>query len=98
MLSVEEFDRLQKLSCLSLSPEETDKFSGQLSSIVRFLSTLAKLSIDDDVKQGLLPWQLDHTLSTSNALLNYPDTDFLFHNVKHEKLNRSIVIKSVVED
>lgn len=97
MLSSEEFARLQKLSCLSLSSEETQKLSSQLSSIVWFLWALNDIKIDDDVKKQILAPDRDHGLSIQDKVSDYSDTDALFDNVKHEKLNRSIVIKSVVE-
>lgn len=98
MLTSEEFARLQKLSCLSLSPEETKKLSSQLSSIVWFLWALNDIKIDNDVKQQSLAPDRDHSLAIQAEVSTYQSTDELFENSKHEKLNRSIVIKSVVED
>ncbi|MEI6426352.1 MAG: hypothetical protein WCO66_03295 [Candidatus Absconditabacteria bacterium] len=97
MLSSQEFARLQNLSCLSLSPQETAKLGGQLSSIVGFLGTLANLHVDQDIlEQGLAPaW--DHGLSPVSGVVDYEATDALFINTQHEIINRSIVIKSVVE-
>lgn len=98
MLSSQEFARLQKLSCLSLSPEETLKLWGQLSSIVGFLWTLANLHIDQDVLDQKISPAWDHGLALVESSVNYQDTDALFANTQHEIINRSIVIKSVVED
>jgi hypothetical protein len=54
--------------------------------------------VDADISsQGIAPdW--DHSLIVSSDVVDYPDTDVLFTNVQHEMLNRSIVIKSVVEE
>ena len=98
MLSPEEFARLQKLSCLSLSPEETQKLSSQISSIVGFLGALSNIAIDNDVQQQALAPDWDHGLAITAEMVHYDTPDALFDNVQHEKLNRSIVIKSVVEE
>ena len=98
MLSSDEFARLQKLSCLSLSPEETQKLSWQLSSIVWFLGALSDLHVDSDISAQCIAPDWDHSLIVSSELVDYPDTDALFANVQHEMINRSIVIKSVVEE
>jgi len=98
MLSSQEFARLQKLSCLSLSSQETEKLSWQLSSIVGFLWALANLHVDQDVLEQSLAPAWDHSLALTPDVVNYLDTDALFVNTKHEIINRSIVIKSVVED
>jgi|GEM_PF-5093362 len=98
MLSPEEFARLQKLSCLSLSSEETQKLGGQLSSIVGFLGALSNLNIDEDTRQQVLSPDWDHGLMPVSDVVNYDDTDALFTNTQHEMINRSIVIKSVVEE
>ena len=97
MLSSEEFVRLQKLSCLSLSSEETKKLWGQLSSIVGFLWALGNLHVDQDLLQQSVSPDWDHGLLPVSSVINYWDTDALFANTQHEIINRSIVIKSVVE-
>ena len=97
MLSSQEFARLQKLSCLSLSDQETQKLSGQLSSIVGFLGALSDLHVDQDILDQKTSSDWDHTLQVTTEIINYPNTDELFTNTQHEIINRSIVIKSVVE-
>ena len=97
MLSSQEFARLQKLSCLSLSDQETQKLSGQLSSIVWFLGALSDLHVDQDILDQKTSSDSDHTLQVSTEIINYSNTDELFTNTQHEIINRSIVIKSVVE-
>ena len=62
------------------------------------MGALSEIKIDDDVKQQTLAPDRDHSLAIKAEVHNYSDTDQLFENVTHEKLNRSIVIKSVVEE
>ncbi|EKD25492.1 MAG: hypothetical protein ACD_80C00046G0019 [uncultured bacterium (gcode 4)] len=95
----QEIKRLQKLSCISLSPQEEQKLWAQLTDIIGFLGKLpqtkdiswSKQSKDLSItKMGKL------TLRTIKGVRQNTDTKKLLKNVKHEIVNNSIVIKSVL--
>lgn len=88
----QEIKRLQKLSCLSLSPEEEKKLWAQLKNIIEFLGKLPQtkeVSWDKKRKDKL-------TLRTISWITQNADTKKLLNNVHHPIVNNSIVIKSVL--
>ncbi|MCX6825051.1 MAG: hypothetical protein NTY80_02390 [candidate division SR1 bacterium] len=88
----QEIKRLQKLSCISLSPEKEKKFGDQLTEIIGFLGQLPetkKIGGTKDTKNKL-------TLRTNKGERGDVDTKKLLRNVKHEIVNNAIVIKSVL--
>jgi Asp-tRNA(Asn)/Glu-tRNA(Gln) amidotransferase C subunit len=91
----QEIKRLQKLSCIALSPQQEEKLWAQLSDIIGFLGQLPepKLKIEN--------WKLKiaeekFTLRTITGNKESSDGKKILKNVKHELVNNSIVIKSVL--
>lgn len=89
-LTDQELERLQKLACIKLSTEEQAKFGNQLQNIISFLGTLGEIKIDTQLMK------IEHPLRTIEGIKKFDDTKALLHNVKHEKINNSIVITSVL--
>lgn len=96
MLSEEEFDRLQKLACIKLNPKEKKKLWDQLVNIIEFLDKLKNMSNElldqpkiDDIK-------FKNSLRVISWTKWYDNVDLLISNVKHNKVNNNIVIKSVL--
>lgn len=90
-----EIKRLQKLSCIALSPEEEQKLWSQLEGIIAFLgqlpdSELKILNSEFRIAEAKL------TLRTIAGIRQDSDSKTLLKNVKHEVINNSIVIKSVL--
>lgn len=86
---IQEIKRLQKLSCISLSPEEEQKLWKQLPDIIGFLNQLPY--VESVAKnEGKL------TLRTISGIKEHTDSKKILRNVKHEIINNSIVIKSVL--
>lgn len=92
MLSLEEFERLQKLSAISLTNQEQEKLSDQMYTIIDFLSKLQSLPLDFQDKK------ITHRLSPISWVSSYKDNKELFQNVSHEKVWNSIMINSVVDN
>ena len=88
----QEIKRLQKLSCIALSPEEEHKLWKQLNDIIGFLGQLKNI----DIKSSETKNNLENPLRTLSWVKNTADTKKIMKNVKHEILNNSIVIKSVL--
>lgn len=88
----QELKRLQKLSCIALSPEEEKKFWTQLTDIIGFLGQLpeTKGNADSKKKNDKL------SLRTIKGVQEDKNGEKLMKNVKHEVVNNSIVIKSVL--
>jgi Asp-tRNA(Asn)/Glu-tRNA(Gln) amidotransferase C subunit len=88
----QELIRLQKLSCIALSPEEEKKFWTQLNDIIWFLGQLpdTKGNIDLKTKANNI------SLRTIEGVKEDQNGKKLMKNVKHEVVNNSIVIKSVL--
>jgi aspartyl/glutamyl-tRNA(Asn/Gln) amidotransferase C subunit len=93
VLDQKELKRLQKLACISLSPEEQVKLGNQLQGIISFLDTLQEIKISCEQKQTDTS---ENPLRTWKGVRKFDDTKALLQNVKHEKINNSIVIKSVL--
>jgi len=96
-----EIKRLQKLSCIVLSPEEEQKLWTQLEGIIAFLGQLpdSKLKIDLSSNEG--NWKLKIaeaklTLRTIAGVKENTESEKILKNVKHGVVNNSIVIKSVL--
>ena len=98
MLTPEEIKHLQTLSCISLDQEEEKTLGKQLVGIVDFLGKLNEIKIDQDILDGTAGDTFDHFLSVVPDVCQYEDANALFQNVQHEKINNSIVIKSVIEN
>lgn len=88
----QEIKRLQKLSCISLSPKEEEKFWQQLTDIIDFLGKLP------DTKINSTSWHTTGKLSlrTIQQQEKTSDTKQLLQNVHHPIINNSIVIKSAL--
>lgn len=96
MLDYKEFERLQKLSCVSLDDNEKEKLFSQIWNIVVFLNKLNELDLDNTVSisdSNLL----ETNLRSIKWLNTFENTDWLLQNVIHEKINNNIVIKSVLD-
>jgi Asp-tRNA(Asn)/Glu-tRNA(Gln) amidotransferase C subunit len=97
----QEIKRLQKLSCIALSPEQEQKLWAQLSDIIGFLGQLPepKLRIENwRVHEGgkLKIAEEKLTLRTIAGAKESLDSKKILQNVKHPIINNSIVIKSVL--
>ncbi|MFA7298745.1 MAG: hypothetical protein WC010_03830 [Candidatus Absconditabacterales bacterium] len=86
----QEIQRLQKLSCIALSPEQEQKFGKQLNDIIGFLGKLPDIKGQSGSKKDKL------TLRTLEGVKNDVDSKKILKNVKYEIVNNSIVIKSVL--
>lgn len=96
MLDYKEFERLQKLSCVTLNDDKKKKLFSQVWDIVVFLNKLNELDIDKVV------WVSDDNLLSTNLrtidwINDFENRDWLLKNVFHEKINNNIVIKSVLD-
>lgn len=82
---------LQKLSCITLTPAEEEKLNTQLGKIVEMLD---KLPMVDEITS----WskQEKMTLRTLSGIKDEEDSASLLQNAHHEKINNSLVIKSVL--
>ena len=97
MLSEKEFERLQKLACIKLTLQEKKKLWDQLVNIIDFLDQLKNIKIDLPVKQtDPIKIKLDNSLRVISWVKKYNDINWLLDNVKHNKINNNIVIKSVL--
>ena len=90
MLDSWELKRLQKLACIKLSEEEEKKLWAQLQNIISFLWKL------QDIPEKNVVVSSDISLNPISGVKEYHDIDWLLANVKHQKINKSIVIKSVL--
>ena len=90
----QEIQHLQKLSCISLSPEQEKKLWAQLSDIIGFLGKLPETKLTTNKEQLTVKDKL--TLRTIAGVKESSDSKKILKNVKHEIVNNSIVIKSVL--
>ena len=98
-----EIKRLQKLSCIALSPKQEQKLWKQLTDIIGFLwqlpETKAQNSKRNEIesrKAGQKAQSDKLTLRTIKGVKQDQDGKKLMKNVKHGVVNNSIVIKSVL--
>lgn len=89
MLEPKEFNRLQQLANIKLSPDEQAKLGKQLDNIIQFIGQLDQMKISSTKHNisGL-------SLRTIAWVHISPDAEDLLRNVRHPLANRSIVIKS----
>lgn len=85
---------LQKLSCIALSPEEEKKLWTQLNDIIWFLGQLQELKLQNSELRMKDEGKL--SLRTIAGIKEDQDGEKLMKNVKHEVINNSIGIKSVL--
>ncbi|MFA6255914.1 MAG: hypothetical protein WC606_01900 [Candidatus Absconditabacterales bacterium] len=90
----QEIKRLQKLSCIALSPEEEKKFGTQLTSIIAFLGQLPETKVKSEKGKVKIDGKL--SLRTIAGVTESADSKKILKNVKHPIVNNSIVIKSVL--
>ncbi|HMS91731.1 MAG TPA: hypothetical protein PKC87_05900 [Candidatus Absconditabacterales bacterium] len=90
----QEIQRLQKLSCIALSPQEEKKLGAQLSNIIGFLGKLPETKTTN--QGGILIQEGKLTLRTIAGVKTDINNDKILKNVKHQIVNNSIVIKSVL--
>ncbi len=90
----QELKRLQKLSCITLSPEEEKRFWAQINNIIGFLGQLPETKLTTNNEQITVKDKL--TLRTITGLKESAENKELLKNVKHPIVNNSIVIKSVL--
>jgi len=86
--------RLQKLSCIKLSPEQEKKLWAQLIDIIAFLGQLPETKWTTNNEQLTMKDKL--TLRTIAGVKENAESKKILRNVKHEVVNNSIVIKSVL--
>ena len=87
-LSIEQIKHLAKLSKIALSPEEEQKYTQQLGSILSFLDTLTL-----EEKEGIpTEWEREIDLFTEQN--DYPDPSSLLQNTKHPIQQNAIAIKT----
>lgn len=91
-ITQEQFEHLQKLSNVKIDSSQQEDFLKKLDSIIAKLDELGKMDLSD----------FDDNISIKNTLRTLKQTkDFwnkkeLIKNSKHEIINNSIVIKSVL--
>ena len=87
-ISIEQIEHLAKLSKLALTPEEKQKYSQQLGSILTFLDTLT-LEEKKEKKSDL-----EHSVNLFLEEQDYSDPQSLLQNTKHPLLQNTIAIKT----
>lgn len=92
MLNEKEFERLQKLACIKLEEEEKNKLFNQIWNIVMFLDKLNDLNLENNINI-----KQENNLRTISWSNNFENKEWLLNNVKHKKINNTIVIKSVLD-
>ena len=97
----QEIKRLQKLSCISLTPEEEKKLWFQLTEIIWFLGKLPETKMNNE--QWMMNnewWKMNDDgklwLRTIDGIKESSESKKILKNVKHPIINNSIVIKSVL--
>jgi len=93
-LSIEELKHLEQLSCITLNENEQEKFLSQLDNIINFLGQLK----DIDVENIDTNFEIENSLRTHKWVSKFENTKWIINNIKHEIVNNSIVIKSVLND
>jgi len=96
MLKKEELEHLQKLACIRLSPQEEKKLWSQLENIIWFLGQLKEIKVGKVVKKWWKKVKMENSLRTIGWNKDFAGKEKLMKNVKHEIVNNSIVIKSVL--
>lgn len=98
MLDSWELKRLQKLACIKLTDEEEKKLWSQLQNIVSFLWKLQEITLTPQSAspQKDIVGKSDISINPISGVKQYHDVDWLLANVKHQKINKSIVIKSAI--
>ena len=91
----QEIPHLQKLACISLSPEQEKKLWAQLTEIIGFLGQLPETKLKTE-NWKLKITEAKLTLRTIIGTKESSDSKKILKNVKHEIVNNSIVIKSVL--
>lgn len=87
----QESKRLQKLSCITLTSDEEKKLNDQLGRMIEMLDTLPM------VEESTPPTHTGQvTLRTIAGQKDADMSEMLLQNVHHDKINNSIVIKSVL--
>ena len=92
MLNPKEFNRLQQLANIKLSPDDQVKLGTQLDSIIQFIGQLDQIKITPKKQTK----KAELTLRTIAWVREFPDAAKLLDNVKHPLVNNSIVIKSAL--
>lgn len=87
-IGIEQIEHLAKLSKLALTPEEKQKYSQQLGSILTFLDTLT-LEEKKEKKSDL-----EHSVNLFLEEQDYSDPQSLLQNTKHPLLQNTIAIKT----
>ena len=87
-ISIEQIEHLAKLSKLALTPEEKQKYSQQLGSILTFLDTLT-LEEKKEKKSDL-----EHSVNLFLEEQDYSDPQSLLQNTKHPLFQNTIAIKT----
>lgn len=89
-----EIKRLQKLSCIALSPEQEEKLWKQINDIISFLGQLPDTGMKNE------KWIMNNdgklSLRTIVGIKEDSNSKKIMKNVKHGVVNNSIVIKSVL--
>ena len=96
MLTDKELAHLQTLACIKLSPEEQVKFWHQLQGIITFLDKLSQMGTDGSQMSTDKMDKIENSLRILDGVKPFADAKLLLDNVEHEKVNNSIVIKSVL--
>ncbi len=52
MIEKEEIEKLAELSRMEVTPEEVEKFSKDIESILEYVSELKEIAIDEDVREA----------------------------------------------
>lgn len=90
-----DLNHLSKLSNIKLNDIEKQRFESTLSSVINKLDELSKIKLDNN--ETLVDNYPENTLRTLSKLENQKqNSDIFVKNIKHEVINNSVVIKSVL--
>jgi len=90
-LTKEEINKLKKLSALDLNEEEERAFVEKLWDIINFLWKLKNIEVVSNFSEFS-----DNVVDMVDWVEDFVDYMKIMENVEHEKINNSIVVKSVL--
>jgi aspartyl/glutamyl-tRNA(Asn/Gln) amidotransferase C subunit len=91
-LTSEELKHLQKLSNIQIDDSQQQKFLQKLDPVIQKLEELNQIDTSNIVSNS----SIQHSLRTLDDSRDFPYSKDIIYNSKHEIINNSIVIKSVI--
>lgn len=94
-LTMKELEHIAKLWALKLTDEEKEKYLWQLDNILEFVSQLNEIDVEwIEPLAHPIEWKY---LEPRSWVKDFENKKDLFENVKHNKKNNWIVIKSPIK-